>query len=210
MNTNKQVSSMLKNAPPGMTDIDECIDFLIAMSPIDEDPVFFSGTERHEYKAWLEDIREMHLKTILEIGTYRGRTTWLLSRACPSDTLIVTVEIKDGAPWVDIEQMGLPGQEIISLVGDSRDESTLHVVETILEGEQVDLLFIDSDHSYETTAREVALYSPLVKDGGSVGLHDMLNDQWVAAVWKEVIEKHPDCKVYNSGQYGIGMTVVHR
>jgi hypothetical protein len=208
MNTNRQVSAMLRNASPDMLGIDDCIDFLISMSPIDKDPTFFSGTERDEYKAWLTDVKKMHLKTVLEIGTYRGRTTWLLSRVCPPDVTIVTVELVPGAPWADIEQMGLPGQRIISLIGDSRDESTRQIVEKALGGQRVDLLFIDSSHEYAQTKREIELYFEFMKPDGKVAFHDILLPHLgVHEVWQELTKRYPLHREYTQG-YGIGVITV--
>jgi predicted O-methyltransferase YrrM len=39
-------------------------------------------------------------------------------------------------------------------------------------GHEIDFLFIDADHSYERASRDWLLWSPHVRPGGHVALHD--------------------------------------
>ncbi len=55
----------------------------------------------------------------------------------------------------------------------SHDKKTLGTVKEILNGEKVDFLFIDGDHSYEGVKTDFEMYSPLVKKGGIVAFHDI-------------------------------------
>jgi hypothetical protein len=59
------------------------------------------------------------------------------------------------------------------LLGDSHDPSMVADLEKMLDGEPVDLLFIDGDHTYEGVKADYELYSPLVRPGGLVAFHDV-------------------------------------
>jgi predicted O-methyltransferase YrrM len=43
----------------------------------------------------------------------------------------------------------------------------------ILDGEKLDYLFIDGDHTYAGVKRDFEMYSPLVRSGGQVAFHDI-------------------------------------
>lgn len=44
----------------------------------------------------------------------------------------------------------------------------------------MDILFIDSDHTYDGVKRDFELYSTLIKDDGIIGLHDTMDSQVTA------------------------------
>jgi len=43
-----------------------------------------------------------------------------------------------------------------------------------LNGEPLDFLFIDGDHTYEGVKRDFEMYSPLVRNGGIIAFHDIV------------------------------------
>jgi predicted O-methyltransferase YrrM len=47
-------------------------------------------------------------------------------------------------------------------------------VQNILSGRQLDLLFIDGDHTYEGVKSDFEMYSPLARDGAVIAFHDIL------------------------------------
>lgn len=53
-------------------------------------------------------------------------------------------------------------------------------------GDQVDLLFIDGDHSYEAVSRDLAVWLPKLSAGGLVILHDIA---WAPGVQQAVAEQ---------------------
>jgi predicted O-methyltransferase YrrM len=50
----------------------------------------------------------------------------------------------------------------------------LDVIKNILDDRKVDFLFIDGDHTYEGVTRDFEMYSPLVKRGGIIAIHDIV------------------------------------
>jgi predicted O-methyltransferase YrrM len=71
--------------------------------------------------------------------------------------------------------------------------------------DQIDLLFIDADHSYDAVKKDFELYAPLVSDGGLIVLHDVVNPRWVdngvAKFWQEINEEY-ETKLFNDPSTG--------
>lgn len=64
--------------------------------------------------------------------------------------------------------------EVVSsnrIYGDSHDSITIEKLKNILNKQQIDLLFIDADHSYHAVKTDFELYNPLVKH--IVAFHDI-------------------------------------
>ncbi|MEX0780849.1 MAG: class I SAM-dependent methyltransferase [Balneolales bacterium] len=51
-----------------------------------------------------------------------------------------------------------------------------------------DWIYIDTDHSYETTRNELRLYAPKVKQGGIIAGHDYVKGNWITTYRYGVIE----------------------
>lgn len=69
------------------------------------------------------------------------------------------------------------------IVGNSHDNATLNKV----NNKVYDLLLIDGDHSKEGCKMDYEMYSPLVKDGGFILLHDIINkNETMKEFWDEL------------------------
>jgi FkbM family methyltransferase len=78
-------------------------------------------------------------------------------------------------------------------------------VERLLKHEQIDLLYIDGDHSYYGVRTDFLLYAPLVRDGGLIVFHDLNSRSQDAEVevdhlwqqlkraydWREIVHRDP-------------------
>lgn len=56
------------------------------------------------------------------------------------------------------------------------------------EDKYFDWIYIDTDHSYETTRDELRLYASKVKDGGIIAGHDYVKGNWITTYRYGVIE----------------------
>lgn len=120
-------------------------------------------------------VSEANPQFVMEIGTFSGGTLFVLARACKRNATIVSLDI--GATNFLRKSMlktfAINGGKIIPLTADSHAPETHRRVRDVLGSNQLDLLFIDGDHSYEGVKRDFDLYAPLVRRGGIVAFHNI-------------------------------------
>ena len=192
----------------------DTVDFVLAGSGVRSMQI------RSEILQLAELIRLQKPRTVLEIGTAAGGTLFLLSRMAAPDAHLVSVDLPGGAcgggypSWRgDIyRRFAAPEQRMSLFRADSHSTETLERVKQLLDGSAVDVLFIDGDHTYEGVKRDFELYSPLVRDGGLIGLHDIVkyDPSWgyqveVNRFWTEVEHAVPqsgNCGGPEPGQDG--------
>lgn len=141
--------------------------------------------KRRELAGLLEVVVATDPKLIIEIGSDRGGTLWAWSQLA-ADVVSVTL---DGGPYSSTptqqgREIDRHGADVI--VGDSHDVATWLRVGEVLNGRRADLLFIDGDHTYEGARQDVMAYTPFVRPGGYVALHDICEDQHCpeVGVWR--------------------------
>ena len=103
-------------------------------------------------------------------------------------------------------------QKLYLLREDSRKQETLEKVKEILNGNQLDFLFIDGDHSYEGVKKDFEMYSSLVRKGGIIAFHDIVNKDFtrkdieVPKFWEEIKIKFTHKEIiFDNFNYGIGV-----
>jgi predicted O-methyltransferase YrrM len=156
-----------------------------------------------EFSALLEVVAGDPPQRLLEIGTYAGGTLWAFSQLARPDAIIVSVDLPGGrfgggySPEQRrrFENFCRWEQRVVALPLDSHDPATVREVQDALGGRALDFLFIDGDHTYQGVKRDFELYSPLVRTGGVVALHDILPDSdhegaQVNLFWAEVRERY--------------------
>ncbi len=112
-------------------------------------------------------------RNILEIGVYSGGS-FALWCALASGKKIGVDNASIGGPihqHVADFQTRFGQVEIIK--GDSHDESTRQEVLRLLQGEPLDFLFLDGDHTLAGVSLDHQMYAPLVRSGGWIGFHDI-------------------------------------
>ncbi len=159
-------------------------------------------------------------RRILEIGTSMGGTLFLLATSAADDARLLSVDLPQGRfgggynPRKDRLYRGFArsGQQIELLLGDSHENSTRERVRQWLGGEPLDLLFIDGDHTRDGVLSDLRLYSPLVRQGGSVVLHDIVPGPpeivgGVPDIWQELPSplKSAVVESWQQGGYGLGI-----
>jgi cephalosporin hydroxylase len=136
-------------------------------------------------------------KTVLEVGTARGGTLWMWCQLADPHAFVISVDLPGGAfgGGYDVEDVPrlmkstIEQQKLQLFRGDSHDPNMLKACELVLEGRKVDILFLDGDHTYEGVKQDWETYSPLVRPGGIVVFHDIVDHFWL-----------PECKVYDFWQ----------
>lgn len=180
--------------------------------------------QRSEITRLLDILRQDPPRYICEIGTASGGTLFLLTKVCRPDALLLSVDL-----GLSFERCLLHArfasqkQRIVSIRGDSRTPQTLARVQSLLNGHPLDLLFIDGDHSYAGVKSDFANYSPLVRPGGLIVLHDIVPDYGtrhgaptghysggVPKFWQELKTKHKTSEfIEDPEQDGYGIGIIH-
>ncbi len=128
-----------------------------------------------EIHGLIERLRALQPRTIVEIGTHKGGNSFLFCHAVSTATRVIGVDlcVQNADKLVHFTRSG---QRYFALHGDSQTKQMRARVEALLAGRPVDFLFIDGDHSYAGVRADFELYSPLVRDGGLIALHDIVSD----------------------------------
>lgn len=193
-----------------MTAVQESISFEDLWPSIDAIKGFLiRGQERWLYNAVLNLPNDA---VIVEIGSFLGRSTTAMAYACRgTNRQIYAVDTFKGNASDFVK-----GQNNVSWEGDDyletfrknlRNNGLLeHVVPLQgLSGDigkewdrTIDFLFIDGSHVYEDVVNDFELFSPWVKPGALIALHDV-QPQWEGPyrAWVEVVRN----RLINSGHF---------
>lgn len=136
------------------------------------------------YNVFLYHLaRQLQPKLVVETGTDRGRSAVHMAEGCPS-ARVVSIDI-DQACSNQLSAFALPNVEVVT--GNSLDPSILHR----FNDHSIDILFLDSLHTYEHLRAELAAYLPKVRSGGLVVLDDISLDAGMKKAWNEIsLRKH--------------------
>ncbi len=126
-------------------------------------------------------LQEAAPKRSLEIGTAYGGTLFFLCTLSPPDARIISVDLREGPFGGGYPRRKIPlfrrfptGRQRLHLIqADSHSPETKDRVLRILQGEQLDYLFIDGDHTYAGVKRDFEMYAPLVRSKGMIAFHDI-------------------------------------
>jgi len=177
---------------------------------------------QEEFLNFLQIIVKRQPSTILEIGTCGGGTLFALTKIANPNALIISLDLPKGSFGGGYYPYRIPyyksfakfNQKIKLVRADSHSERSLNKIKKILSKRQVDILFIDGDHSYKGVKRDFEMYSKLVKKGGLIAFHDILYDALGCEVnefWKEIKNSYPHTEIIknlNQKWAGIGLIFV--
>ena len=92
------------------------------------------------------------------------------------------------------------------LDADSQNPLTVDKVKEYFENAPIDVLHIDGGHNYEEVMRDWKNYSPLVKKGGLILIHDIYNpDGDVGRFWSDVKLGRKNWEETSKSRYGVGI-----
>lgn len=110
-------------------------------------------------------IETNNFKTMIEVGIDTGKTTFYLLDNIPSLT-IYAIDLNIQKFYND-QVKEKYGTRLVPLQGSS------HVVADQIPDNFADLVFIDADHSYDAVKKDIAAYTPKLKDTGLLTGHDI-------------------------------------
>jgi predicted O-methyltransferase YrrM len=183
---------------------------------------------REELTRFVSIANTLKPRIVLEIGTAKGGTLLLLARVADPSATIISLDLPGGLFGGGYQKWRIPlyrsfvsdKQNIQLLRSDSHSVSTLRKVKTIIGEHGIDLLFIDGDHSYQGIKKDFRMYSPLVRTGGIVVLHDIVPHDvrhdpsgaiGVDRFWRELRNNYECCEIVKDrrqGWAGIGIVYV--
>jgi predicted O-methyltransferase YrrM len=170
----------------------------IAQSALDAP--FYAQQKRTELTQLLEFLSKYDLKNILELGVFKGGTIKAWTNISNKRAIITGVDLPEGKygggfnpeEQKQIEKLAIGEQKIGLFALDTHLKSTLKIIK---EYAPFDFLFIDADHTYEGVKVDFDLYSPLVRKGGFIALHDIVKhtkypEVEVYKLWNEIKNKY--------------------
>jgi len=173
----------------------------------------------NEILPLLELVESENARAVVEIGSAQGGTLFMLARAAAADAIVVSIDL----PWGEWGS-GYPvsrtplyrsfarRQQRVELRADSHDPRTLERLRRVLRGRPIDVLFIDGDHTYEGVKRDFVMYTPLVRSGGIVALHDIAHKAdprvGVHRVWAEIKQGASEAQEFVAEGSGKGIGVI--
>ena len=131
-----------------------------------------------ELTSFLTLLQEVDPKIVVEIGSDAGGTLWAWQQL--GDVRVIGVTMKNG-PFGSAAGAHINDHGCEIVYGDSHDDCTLGILEELLDGEPIDVLFIDGDHTFGGVRQDYIMYGPLVRPGGVVALHDICDHPTVPA-----------------------------
>lgn len=131
-------------------------------------------------------VRMLGFAKILEIGTSHGGSMMAISRGCSAglaDQRLVTVD------KVDVAGPGLLAlRHVTRVIGDSREPATLREIQQRISM-PIDLLYIDSKHSYDHTMQNLQIHAIAFRPRFVI-LDDIHLNSEMEKVWSEMAAEY--------------------
>ncbi|GAH15457.1 unnamed protein product, partial [marine sediment metagenome] len=154
-----------------------------------------------------------------EIGTNRGGMFYLLCSISSPNGIKISLDLphsifgnNDFVVEARNAQINKTFKEAKFINGDSRKKESKDQVKNILQGEKLDLLFIDGDHRYDSVSSDWEMYKDLVKDNGFIVFHDINDSERARAKKCEVGIFWKDLKgtkiEFNEKKYWAGIGII--
>jgi cephalosporin hydroxylase len=171
--------------------------------------------KRSEIVALAKAVAALKPKTILEIGTARGGTLLIWS-SLASERVITCDLVHRDAQRALLKALPPPGSgcRVELLTGNSHEPAFKQRVAQALNGEKVDFLFIDGDHTVDGVKADYNDYREFVRPGGLIAFHDIIENQplpdnEVYHFWKQVKQgKTTEEFVDHPQQCGFGIGII--
>lgn len=192
------------------------VDFVFA------NPIIAPAQVRSELLRFADIIATQRPSLALEIGTNHGGTLCLISRLSHTSATIISVDMPGGPFGGGYKWFRVPiyksfaglGQKLHLIRGNSHDPAIQQKVGArVGNGRKLDLLFIDGDHSYEGVKADFESYRSLVRPGGIIAFHDIVEHPnetgcEVARLWREIKPQYRHEEIIENqhqGWAGIGI-----
>jgi Methyltransferase domain len=136
-------------------------------------------------------VQKVKPKTVLEIGTFRGGTTWHIYENAPPDTVIYTLDLPDNEVPGDVTNLDLAANKARPFLPSS---DRIHQIlvnsqdwKPALE-RKVQFAFIDADHSYKGIRNDTEKALTTLDDYACIAWHDSLESDYGYGTLKYLLE----------------------
>jgi predicted O-methyltransferase YrrM len=141
----------------------EDLDWMLVSNPINKGLL---RLELDEAACLFRLARSKPAARILEIGRWRGGSTFLFAVASDQDSIVTSIDIapEDDELLKTVLKKNNLAHKVELLVGNSPDAE--------VRRDFYDLIFVDGDHTYEGAARDYEHWKKAVKPGGHLAFHN--------------------------------------
>lgn len=157
--------------------------------------------EIEEFRWLISEVEKLKPQAILEIGVHHGGSLKFWEAILPPGGLLVGVDYQPQLDW-DVAESD---RRIFIVRGRSERGETVMRVREILAGGSVDFAFLDGSHEYDVVKEDFENYSPMVREGGIVAIHDINTERGKAGrFFAELEARYPNatakvCRVQGTG-----------
>ena len=160
---------------------------------------------KKSYYNWLSTAMSvLEPKIVLELGTQIGKSFLSMYQPDIKNCKIITVD-RDTYPNSLIMGRFEDKENCHFLIGDDTSEIIFDKISSILNGEKIDFLFIDSEHSKAHVEKQMEMYLPLLREGALVAIDDINITYQMKDVWSGI--KYPKVELNNLHSTGFGVFV---
>ena len=212
---NRRGLAYLPSTPAVELPIEKVIPEIVTTPHVVDDIVNYGITLGIQQRT--EEIRELAIEVynkepqvIVEIGTLNGGTLYMWSKLVNPGGKVISIDIINRSDDIidKFKSWVSDGTELNIITGNSHDPGTLEDLIRILDGNTIDFLFIDGDHTYNGVSKDLYTYRNLLSDNAIVSFHDIYkedNDCEVPKFWKEITQLYNNRVYHLDNSPGIGV-----
>ncbi|MGO8704469.1 MAG: class I SAM-dependent methyltransferase [Candidatus Brocadiia bacterium] len=156
-------------------------------------------------------------RTVLEIGVEHGGWLYAMRPFCMSALKYVAVDPTFSPGWAVYRKLLTDTGVDVSEVR-ATSQAAFEPVNRALESRRVDVLHIDGDHAVESVLFDWRTYSPLVRPGGLVLMHDVCGNRGPAEALNAILAgsdagrfayTHVFCDMWNmAAEHRMGVAMI--
>lgn len=176
---------------------------------------FIPGQITSEIMEFLNVLNDHQVKNMVEISEFQCGTSYLFYNIIQSCGKLISIDIESPKRKMNFQNYTPNIRDVTFkiIVGDSHDQAVLKIVKDTLNGEYLDAIFIDGDHSLDGVKLDFEMYSPLVRSEGIVAFHDIASHKdslkcFVEKFYRSIKDTHQHLEIIEDlgqGWGGIGI-----
>lgn len=144
------------------------------------------------YYRWLEEfVGIVYPKTVVELGTFEGGSTLYILKSLPEDSKLISIDTENRFTSYD--------PRLTLVIGDDLSNEVWEQVPN-----NIDILFIDTNHTFEHFTKEITKYQEKFASTCYVVLDD-INLPDMAGVWDSITVPKYDISQYHGSGFGLAV-----